>query len=67
MKLDDYLERHNLTQKEFAESTGIHPVNLNKYIKGKKIPNISTALKIREATKGEVDICDFTAEKKATA
>jgi len=67
MKLDDYLVKNNLTQKEFAKTTGIHPVNLNKYIKGKKIPNISTALKIREATNGEVDISDLVEEDRASA
>lgn len=59
MKLEEYLSKHNITQLAFAQKTNIHPVNINKYIKGKKTPNLRTILKIREATNGAVDVADF--------
>lgn len=52
--LRDYLEVSRITQAEFAESIGIHPVSCNRLVNGNRRPSWDLVAKIAEATGGIV-------------
>lgn len=62
MKLVDYLEKYSVNKKAFAEKIGIHHVAFYRIVTGKQQPTLKTALKIEEATNGQVNCRDLLNE-----
>jgi transcriptional regulator with XRE-family HTH domain len=65
MWLKDWLTKEGKSQAEFAAMSGIGESLLSKYLSGDRKPSISRALKIKEATKGEVSLPDWPEEVKS--
>jgi DNA-binding transcriptional regulator YdaS (Cro superfamily) len=61
MKLSDYLQREKMTQAQFAELVGAHPITVNKWATGSAMPRRALAAKIHEATRGQVTAADLAA------
>lgn len=59
MKLNEYLKTNKISNREFAKMIGVHEFSIPRYRKGRSIPSLSTLVKIREATNGQVDAEDF--------
>jgi len=58
MRLAEYLEAKSLTASAFAESVGITPTALSRYLGGQRTPCLEVAGRIVVASKGEVDFHD---------
>ncbi len=58
-KLVDYLERKNITGKEFAEKVDAHPSTISRILKGNLTPTIDLACRIKAATGGVVKLEDW--------
>lgn len=54
MKLKDYIESRQFTQKEFAERIGISLTALRTYISGARLAPLDVAFRIEEFTNGKV-------------
>jgi len=57
--LKKYLERNKITQRDFSFKIDYAEQNLNKILSGKFKPSIYTALKIVQATNGEISFEDL--------
>lgn len=54
MELDEYLWRNKIKQWKFAQKLGILPHSLSRIVQKKVTPKLYVAVKIVEATDGEV-------------
>ena len=54
MTLSDYLWQERLSQREFAELSGIHVNMISRLVKGRRKPSLVTMGKIARATNGKV-------------
>lgn len=63
MKLSEYLDRHGLQQKDFAEKAELHPSLLNRILKGTQKPSFNALKRITDATNGKVTFRDFVEEE----
>ena len=54
MQVKDYIEKHNISQTDFANKVGISKTHVNLIIKGKRIPSVSLAKQIEILTKGKI-------------
>jgi DNA-binding transcriptional regulator YdaS (Cro superfamily) len=52
MDLATYLQHADLTQAEFAARLGVHPVTLNRWVKGHAMPRRAAMAKIQNLTGG---------------
>jgi transcriptional regulator with XRE-family HTH domain len=59
MDIGAYLKKYKMTQKELAEKSGISPSAIQHYVSGLRLPTLPAAIKIVEATKGEVSYLDL--------
>jgi transcriptional regulator with XRE-family HTH domain len=59
MKLLDYLTSAKMTQREFAQRTGLTAATVSRICNGRQRPNLATYLKIAVHTDGRVSILDF--------
>lgn len=59
MRLGDYLERHRLTQTEFAKVIGADQGQIARYVSGERLPRRDVMQRIIDATHGEVTANDF--------
>ncbi len=59
MKLSDYLQREKMTQAQFAELVGAHPITVNKWATGNAMPRRALVARITEVTNGEVTPADL--------
>jgi transcriptional regulator with XRE-family HTH domain len=59
MKLKAWLNKEGLSKTEFAKKVGITRHALYLYLKGKRQPRLDIALRIEEATNGEVTVKDL--------
>lgn len=59
VKLEEYRIEKSMTYRQLAEHLKIDHTTAYKYCKGQRTPSLNTAIKIREATKGEVGIYDW--------
>ncbi|MHB8568997.1 MAG: helix-turn-helix domain-containing protein [Metallibacterium sp.] len=57
--LKQYLERNQITQRDFSFKINYAEQNLNKILSGKFKPSICTASKIVKATNGEISYEDL--------
>ena len=64
MRLKEYLKFNKISNKEFANTLGISPVSLSRYINGERIPEKDIFLKIFQKTNGFVSPNDFYFTKK---
>ena len=64
MRLKEYLKLNKISSKEFANTIGISPVSLSRYINGERIPEKDIFFKIFEKTNGFVSPNDFYFIKK---
>ena len=68
MTLDSWLTLNGLAEAEFGKRIGRKQASVNRYRRGKRIPDNRTMRKIFKATKGQVTANDFYGiepEKKA--
>lgn len=54
--LSEYLEGNAITQKAFAQTIGISKSFLNDIVKRRRTPGLDVALRIRDATGGNVSL-----------
>ena len=59
MQLRDYLQRHGLTQAEFAKRIGVEKLAVYRYLAGSRFPNKRVMQRITDETKGKVTASDF--------
>lgn len=59
MKLETYLEAHDIQPEKFAEMIGKHPESVRLYLKGQVIPRRDAMERIIKATNGKVQANDF--------
>ena len=64
MRLKEYLKLNKISNKEFANTLGISPVSLSRYINGERIPEKDIFFKIFKKTNGFVSPNDFYFKKK---
>jgi len=48
--LTDYLKANEMTQAELAKRAGMTPIDVNRYVKGKRKPGVSSLKKLAKAT-----------------
>lgn len=56
MKLNEYLKKYKITISEFSRRINYGKGNISRIIKGEITPSLKTALKIEQATNGEVPV-----------
>ena len=56
MELEKYLKKHKITISEFSRIINYGKGNISRIIKGQIKPSLKTALKIEQATNGEVSV-----------
>ena len=66
MKLKNYLKYKNLTISRFAFEAKLKQPHLSLIINGSRRPSPELALKIEEATKGEVTVLELLFPKETT-
>lgn len=54
--LQNYLNDSKITQRKFSESLGIHYMYLNQIVNGTRRPSPNLALRIEQATDGQVTL-----------
>lgn len=59
MRLADYLEKHGLSDKDFAVRTGLHYTEVWNYRTGRRQPGAKKVAAIEQATDGQVRAKDF--------
>lgn len=59
MKLQDYLRRHQLSPKAFAERINVSSVTVTRYMTGARRPDWDVMSRIVDATDGAVTADDF--------
>lgn len=59
MNLEEYLKKHSLTHKEFAETIGVSQSYITRIVNGKKNPSVALMRHIIELTNGEVTVGDL--------
>lgn len=65
MRLSDYLKKKGLSDKAFAEMTGLHYTEVWNYRTGRRLPRADKVAAIEEATRGRVRARDFVEPKAA--
>lgn len=65
MKLHDYLKKEGETRRSFAQKAGISRAMVSHIATGRATPSIETALRIQEATGGEVTAKDLIPDHPA--
>ena len=58
-KLHEYMQRHHLSQREFAERIGTTQPVINRFARGKVIPGRRLALAIERETGGAVTVASW--------
>lgn len=67
MTLGEYVKKHGKgAKKALAKATGLRWQTVHEIAEGRTIPRIPTAMKIQEATSGEVTIFDMLGLDPAT-
>jgi len=64
MKLAEYLERYNISQREFAERAGLSTGTISLLVRDLVWISRAAAYKIAKATKGKVTANDFVFREK---
>ena len=59
MTLNEYRQLLGLSNKELAGQLGLHESVVCNYLKKHNVPQLATALRIRERTGGKVDVTDW--------
>ena len=59
MKLDSYLQKHNLKPSQFAASLGKPASTITRILNGTRLPSFGLMREIADATGGEVTANDF--------
>jgi len=59
MKINEYLASENLSQVAFSKQVAIGHIYLNALIKGRRKPSAPLALRIQEATQGQVTVLEL--------
>jgi len=62
MKLKQYLKDNKIRMRDFAKIIGVHELTVLRLRDGETNPSLQTALKIRDATEGQVGIEDLVKE-----
>lgn len=58
MRLKDWLDKQNLNNNDFAKMAELNPKTLYRILKGEDM-YLSTAVRIKYVTKGEVTFCEL--------
>ena len=64
MELDEWLWKHRITQKQVALETGIPMMTIGQIKRKMFVPNLITALKLQEYTKGEIELFEMIPDKR---
>jgi DNA-binding transcriptional regulator YdaS (Cro superfamily) len=56
MTLYEYLTKHRKTMLQIADDVGVHYTHISRIVGGKRVPSSAVALKIEQATDGQVTI-----------
>lgn len=68
MKLNDYLERHDMPAAKLAEAAGVPVSTITRLVRGdRRQPRLDTIQKISAATNGAVSVEDFMPEQDDAA
>ncbi len=59
MNLKTYLQKHRLTETEFAARIGVAQVTVNRYVRGLRFPSPDMVLLIAKETNGRVKVADW--------
>jgi transcriptional regulator with XRE-family HTH domain len=59
MKLSEYLSRTSTSRRDFAETIGVSPETVRRYVAGKRIPEKEVMERIAGATSMQVTANDF--------
>lgn len=59
MKLIQWLKNNGITQTEFAKKVGVDVSYITHLTKGRRVPSLTTALKIQELTEGAVPVTSW--------
>ncbi len=57
--LKKYLEKNQITQREFSKKLGVSDGAITRWVKGERIPKMKLIMKIKKETNGEVNPQDF--------
>ncbi len=63
MRLDTYLQKHDLTQEQFAVLVGVTQNAVSQWISGQRCPRPQYLKNIANVTKGRVSANDFLPEE----
>lgn len=64
MELDEWLWKNRITQKQVALETGIPMMTIGQIKRKMFVPNLITALKLQEYTKGEIELFEMIPDKR---
>jgi DNA-binding transcriptional regulator YdaS (Cro superfamily) len=64
-KLSAFLDEHGLTQTAFAELAGVPGPQVSMWLSGRRCPGLASALKIEQATNGEVPASSWVKPRRA--
>jgi len=59
MRIKEWLSKHRYTQTQLSEMLGINRSYMSLITSGKKLPSVLLALRIKDVTDGDVDLCDL--------
>ena len=59
MKLKDFLKKKKMSQKKFAKLCGVSEPTITRIVHGKISPNLTTCIKIQNATLNKVKHTDL--------
>lgn len=65
MDLDEYLWKTRTTQLQFAQKLGVYPHTINRICQKKTSPKLLMAIRIVEATEGQVTYKDLLRKEDA--
>lgn len=63
MKLGEYLEKNNIPQIAFCKLIKATQPQISRYVTGKTVPSLKTAIEIARVTNGYVTLQDFISDK----
>jgi len=63
MKLATYFQIADTNFRQLALEVGVDPSTMHRYMSGSRIPSLKIAIKIEDATDGEVTVRDLLGEE----
>jgi transcriptional regulator with XRE-family HTH domain len=67
MTLSEWLERHRMTQAEFADKIGVSEGTISRIRRGINTPGLDIAIKIQDVTNNQVGLADLIRRGRGVA